>query len=282
MNRSVTRLHPSCQLSRPLVHLFGLTLICLANLVSSGCNQTQPTESATPGSTVSPATAIKTFKTTPSVDTSPGKTTREHTVAQPIEDQPAMNDPAFHAGLVQAIDDYLEYPLVNSVAIEAPADCRPPNSESRPMMSHSDHESTHGRKLYYLFVKDITHYLSQDGTPSPEGQVLVKESWTSKASNPGARNMRNHASGARINPRLTVGDEVVEIGKRQDLFVMMKLAADTANTDQGWVYGVIDPNTEEVIASGKVSSCMRCHEDARNDRLFGPAFGQQPLAEASR
>ena len=163
--------------------------------------------------------------------------------------------------------------MVNSIALVAPADCAPPSDDARPMMSKSDHESTHGQKLYYLFVKDITHYLSQDGTPSPEGQILVKESWTSKTSNPDARNLRNHASGVRINPRVNVGQETIEIGKRKDLFVMVKLAPDTANTDNGWVYGVVEPNSQEVTAAGKVASCIRCHEDAKNDRLFGPALG---------
>ena len=55
---------------------------------------------------------------------------------------------------------------------------------------------------------------------------------------------------------------------------MMKLGEDTANTDNGWVYGVVDPNTQEVTASGKVASCMHCHQDANNDRLLGPDLGK--------
>jgi hypothetical protein len=142
---------------------------------------------------------------------------------------------------------------------------------TQPLMSQSDDDGTHGEKMYFLFAKEIAHYLNQDEEPAPVGQVLVKESWTSKPSNPGARNLRTHASGLRINPRTKVGDRTLEIGKRKELFVMLKLDPQTAGTDEGWVYGIIKPETKEVTESGKVTSCIKCHQDAKHDRLFGPA-----------
>ena len=62
----------------------------------------------------------------------------------------------------------------------------------------------------------------------------------------------------------------MEIGARKNFFVMTKLAKDTPLTDEGWVYGIVDSDTRKVIASGKVASCIYCHKDANNDRMFGP------------
>ena len=194
----------------------------------------------------------------------------------PAEQEPVINDPAFHEGLIEAANEYLGFGLVDHrihVAPEAGAPAIAPGSEApQPTMSTSDHESTHGKKLYFLFAKEIAHYLDQDGSDSPVGQAIVMESWTSKSSNPEARNLRNHACGIRINPRVSLGGQTLEIGKRNDLFVMLKLATETPNTDQGWVYGVVTPDTKEVTSAGKVASCMNCHIDAKHDRLFGPVL----------
>lgn len=190
---------------------------------------------------------------------------------QPTEltSQPVVNNPAFHKSITAAVDDYFQYAMVNSVALES-TDGDPPDGDSQPRMSQSNHQPTHGNKLYYLFAKDIEHYLSQDGTESPEGQLLVMETWTSKISNPEARNRRTHSAGVRINPRTSVGEQVLEIGKRSNLYIMMKLESDAPDTDQGWVYGIVDAESKSVTAAGNVLSCRRCHSGAKNDRLFGP------------
>lgn len=183
-----------------------------------------------------------------------------------------VNNTEFHAALVDAANSYLEFGMVNTAALAALNDCRPAAPPAFPLQSKSDDSETHGDKLYFLFAKQVAHYLNQDGSPVPTGQILVKESWTSKPSNPNARNMRTHRSGIRINPRTIVGDQVLEIGQRKELFLMLKLATDTPDTDQGWVYGVVDSKTKQVSESGKVPSCIRCHEDANHDRLFGPSL----------
>jgi len=50
-----------------------------------------------------------------------------------------------------------------------------------PKLSGSGDEATHGRKLYWLFVKDLPALPSQGYVPpgrvSPVGQVVVKEVW---------------------------------------------------------------------------------------------------------
>lgn len=56
---------------------------------------------------------------------------------------------------------------------------------------------------------------------------------------------------------------------RSDLFIMAKLDPKTAGTDQGWVYGTVTPDGKTVTAAGRVESCMKCHQAARHDRLFG-------------
>ena len=160
--------------------------------------------------------------------------------------------------------------MVNPQPMAAPAACAPAFApEITPRLSQSEDESSHGKKLYFLMAKEIGHYMTADGSPSPVGQTLVKESWTSIPSNEQARNSRNHASGNRIMPRTKIGDQVVEIGQRTNLFVMTKLAKETPNTDEGWVYGVVQSESKKVLSSGKVASCIACHE-SKSDRLFGP------------
>lgn len=197
--------------------------------------------------------------------------------------EPDVNEPEFHEALTTAIDEYLRYGMVNAIALPAPELCRSVGpTEPRPLMSQSEDDSSHGQKLYFLFAKDISHYMGQESTPAPVGQTIVKESWTSIESNPNARNLRNHASGNRINPRANVGGKTLELGARKNFFVMTKLAKDTPKTDEGWVYGVVDSDTRKVISSGRVASCMYCHKDANNDRMFGPSesiFPQTIISE---
>jgi hypothetical protein len=64
---------------------------------------------------------------------------------------------------------------------------------------------------------------------------------------------------------------VYKAAKPAGLFVMMKLDPKTPGTDAGWVYGTLSADGKAVTAAGKVESCMKCHQDAKHDRLFGPA-----------
>ena len=57
--------------------------------------------------------------------------------------------------------------------------------------------------------------------------------------------------------------------EKHALFVMMKLDSKTADTDEGWVYATLTPDGKTVTSAGKLESCMKCHQKAENDRLFG-------------
>jgi len=61
-----------------------------------------------------------------------------------------------------------------------------------------------------------------------------------------------------------------KIKEKSGLFIMFKMDPKTPETDQGWVYGTVTADGKQVISAGRVVSCMRCHERAPNDRLFGP------------
>ena len=244
------------RMPKNVVSKFALTLIAIG--LSNGCSSETASVDSIPDSA---PTAVN---NAPEQDLAPE------------ENQVVVNDPEFHEDLIAAADDYLGFGLVDTRIHVAPTDCAAPampgSDVPQPAMSSSDHDSTHGKKLYFLFAKEIAHYLNQDGSDSPVGQTVVKESWTSKTANPDARNLRAHACGIRVNPRVDVGHEMLEIGKRKNLFVMLKLATDTPETDAGWIYGVVTPDTKEVLSSGKVPSCMKCHTEATHDRLFGPAL----------
>ena len=193
--------------------------------------------------------------------------------------EPDVNDAQFHAAIETAAEQYLQFAIVNTSTSEVPAAkiaptlCRGPlpnevvQEEPAAKMSQAESKSGHGKKLYFLFAKDSGHYLNPDDSESPVGQVLVKESWTAVPGNAGARNLRNHTSGNRVNPRVTVDGETLKLGKRNDLFVMLKQDPKNEATDDGWVYGVIDPKSYEIKSAGAVASCIACHEGER-DRLF--------------
>lgn len=219
------------------------------------------------GSTAKPDADLKT--------TAEASAVTKEEAQRPVE--PDLNDPRFHAIIKAVADEYLGYGLVNTQVNEvavpkvAPELCRTAlpviEAEPEPRLSGADSDAAHGKKLYFLFAKDIAHYTNRDGSDSPVGQALVKEAWSSKTGNPNARNLRTHASAVRISPRVKVGDQMLEIGQRTDLFVMVKQAVDADGTDEGWVYGVIDADSRQVKSAGEVASCIACHE-GQADRLF--------------
>ena len=66
--------------------------------------------------------------------------------------------------------------------------------------------------------------------------------------------------------------KLYKAGAPAGLFVMHKLDPSTANTDQGWVYGTVAPDGQTVTSAGRVGSCMGCHQQAPNGRLFGISY----------
>ncbi len=63
--------------------------------------------------------------------------------------------------------------------------------------------------------------------------------------------------------------KIYHAAKQADLFIMFKVDPKTKDTDKGWVYGTVTADAKKVTSSGKVESCMNCHQDAPHDRLFG-------------
>ena len=205
-------------------------------------------------------------------------------------------EPMFHKALKQAAADYLSWSRVDDEMRWSPELCRIP-FPGRAYASESKDEKTHGRKLYSLFAKDRKGYLNMtEEKPANIGQVIVKQSWipeevtgsqadelrkvthnqelafskeTIVTPRPGAKDDAFGGGRDHFYPYVIKGDKVFKASKQADLFIMMKLAPETPDTDQGWVYGTVTSDGKTVTAAGKIASCMKCHVDAKNDRLFG-------------
>lgn len=169
----------------------------------------------------------------------------------------------FVATIREAVKGYESFARVTGTPRMAPTDCRRPT----PTVHLSTAEKEHGRKLYLLYARfaDGCEYV-KDGEPARVGQTLVKEAWVAVAGEPSGPTEAGRRYGGRL---LHVdGTETHHAGDAAGLFVMHKLAPDTPDTDQGWIYATIDPQGH-VTAAGRIASCIRCHEDAPADRRFG-------------
>ncbi|MFO0931375.1 MAG: hypothetical protein U1E39_01550 [Planctomycetota bacterium] len=186
---------------------------------------------------------------------------------------------AWTARLKTLAGSYRSLDRVDTLARFAPAMCRPVGGGPRVPMSTSEDEATHGRKLYALWSLDVEAYGAVTGlpfrarepektkaTPGVDGcsQVMVKEAFE-------AVEMKDDERGVTLPSGLR---PAVRDGKRfkpgaaTGLFVMFRLDATTPATDDGWVYGTVDPKGE-VTEVGRIASCMKCHVEATGGRLFG-------------
>jgi hypothetical protein len=175
-----------------------------------------------------------------------------------------------------------------------PVACAPtaPNPESAPpspppspspisaRYSAGGDAGTHGRKLYWLFVKEKSAYPPQDQA-SPIGQVIVKEAWRPEevagttAQAPIVRKVRVR-QGDRVTeqtdsylPYARRDGRLYHAAEKSGLFIMYKLDPKTPDTDAGWVYGTVTAHGKQVTSAGRVASCMACHQKAPHDRQFG-------------
>lgn len=146
--------------------------------------------------------------------------------------------------IVQAAREYATYGRVGDRLLWAPRDCVAPDP-APPRLSTSHDAETHGRKLYHLYAKDFEAYRLGEFRSQPPGQVLVKEAWIPAAGSTMSR---------------------PQAGERGPLFVMMKTGE--PDSDAGWIYATLTPDGKTVTASGKLATCMACHE-SKQDRLFG-------------
>jgi hypothetical protein len=206
---------------------------------------------------------------------------------------PMPTEPPFHAQLKKFASEYKTFGRVDDEMRWAPWLCRMP----MPGVAHvsaSKDAGTHGQKLYSLFVKDREAYAHPDPKkPVEAGQVIVKQSWVPEEVVGKKVDAPIHAGGSipftqiirepvpkQEKPTLALSDnhfwpyahkdgKVFKATKQADLFIMFKLDPKTPGTDNGWVYGTVSADGKTVTSAGRVESCMKCHQDAKADRLFG-------------
>lgn len=200
-----------------------------------------------------------------------GAPTRTSGSARANESTPAEVPARIQERLLTIAHEYeSKYKRADQTAHVAPTDCRIPPSQLRS--SNSTDAASHGRKLYYLFARDLPAYEKTGEKPNPVGQVLVKQSWTPRDVNDASEAGEDPIFGGGAK-QFTGGVEIdghrYVAGEPAGLFIMYKTDTDTPN-DAGWVYGTIAPDGKSVTAGGKVESCMKCHQSHTQDRLFGP------------
>jgi hypothetical protein len=162
----------------------------------------------------------------------------------------------------------------------------PPNPGALARFSDSKDQATHGRKIYWLFVKDVPSdallsYIPR-GRVNPVGQAVVMEAWVPEEVKPGplqpvTRTIETRVGGRvvpredRFLPYVYRGNHFFHAKEKAGLFIMYKVDPRTPGTDEGWVYGTVTADGKTVTAAGRIASCMGCHKDAPHDRLFGLA-----------
>ncbi|HYG78565.1 MAG TPA: cytochrome P460 family protein [Planctomycetota bacterium] len=202
--------------------------------------------------------------------------------ASAAKGETAVNDPAFHARLLEIAGEYLGYGRVDDQHRWAPYLCK--MAWSVPRMSAADEGAPHAQKLYFIFAKDRKAYLALKSEP---GQVVVKESWTPKEVP--ANTKQDFIEEKAVLPKelpkdipdeqiphfdtwsrfAKKGEKLYHAENKAGLFIMFKLDSKTPETDKGWVYGTVNFDGKTVTSAGRVASCMGCHVEAKNDRLFG-------------
>lgn len=71
------------------------------------------------------------------------------------------------------------------------------------------------------------------------------------------------------------GDRAWVRGRREKTYMMYKPPADSpiaAETDDGWLYAVLNEDASQVIESGRIQRCMDCHASAKHEKLIGPPW----------
>jgi hypothetical protein len=233
------------------------------------------------------------------VDSRTTPTPQPEATPEPAPASPTMtmedinNLPPFHFRLLTIAQNYQTFGQVEDRLRWAPAMCAaPPRDEdllAKLRFSASKDAESHGSKLYALFAifKENGSYI-QPGKPSMVNQEIVKESWIpeevrddGKPLEPAIRKVPKYDyTGCSFQPKPTIVEEkylpyarkdgkLYRASKQGDLFIMFKMEPDTPNTDQGWVYGTVTADGKKVTSAGRVASCMKCHEQAPHDRLFG-------------
>jgi hypothetical protein len=204
--------------------------------------------------------------------------------------QAAPAPDSFDEQLLQIAKVYQEYGRVDDTMRVAPAACAAMFGSEAGVarLSESKDEKTHGKKLYSVFVSHKEAYLGvKDRQEQPVGQMLVKQSWVAEEVKGGEvkeqkviitpiklrpNDAKERVPPDRIDhflPYAEKGGKLYHAAKQAELFIMYKVDPKTKDTDKGWVYGTVTADGKKVTSSGKVESCMKCHQDAPHDRVFG-------------
>jgi len=208
------------------------------------------------------------------------------------KDQIDLINKVFSSRLIEIASEYKRYDRVDQTIRWAPTMCAAPpqRPENLASLSASDSESTHGKKLYFLYARKPWEYKSNvwgvsdrsgEDVRAPLGQVLVKEAWNPVKIDPANRdesdtngdssNDDTSKNAKQLRPYATDGGNTYRAGDKKGLFIMFKTKESTPGTDRGWVYGTVSADGTEVTSVGLVKNCMDCHQDARYDRQVGLA-----------
>ena len=192
----------------------------------------------------------------------------------------------YAAHLLEIAKNYESYGRYDSRMRWAPETCAQfefPDPPSLDYSSNGDSEG-HGKKLYSLFALPIASF-AKDDTESPQqiepGRIVVKEAWFSKEVPDPGGSLPSLTRQVKTWYGEPLRDSYVPYGRKKGhlytatakagLFVMFKLHATAPGTDEGWVYGTLTADGKKVTSVGRVQRCMRCHDNAPGDHLFGPA-----------
>ncbi|HJZ86692.1 MAG TPA: hypothetical protein VKN99_16055 [Polyangia bacterium] len=167
------------------------------------------------------------------------------------------------------VDEHKSYGRVDDELRWAPSLCRlPMPGVSRP--STSMDAATHGQKLYSVFAKDHAGY-PDDSKP---GQVVVKESYRAElVTDPSFVYSPESLSQAptgddHFYPYAERDGHIYRAAELAGWYILYKVDRSAPNNDEGWVYATVTAD-RKVTASGRIGSCMGCHETAPHERLFG-------------
>lgn len=175
----------------------------------------------------------------------------------------------FEKALLDIGQSYETFHLVDADARWGPMACME-NDDSLVYagFSESQDSPTHGRKMYLLFAKQLTGALHVADN-NPVGQVIVKEAWVPEEVKGNQTPGSIPRNGKQVVPYAHSGGKLYQASQKASLFIMFKMDPLTPDTDEGWVYGTVTPDGKTVTSAGKVESCMKCHQKAPHDRLFG-------------
>jgi hypothetical protein len=183
----------------------------------------------------------------------------------------------YSARLLEIAAEYKNFQRVDQTVRWSPTRCyippMPPKTEASISLSKS--EETHGRKLYFLYARYPSAYMTNiwglitteneaEPIKAPLGQVLVKEAWE-----PVKVDVDQIVKSDKEQVYAQVGETKYHAGKKNGLYIMFKTKPGTPNTDDGWVYGTVSPDGNRITSVGLVKNCIQCHRNAAYDRQIG-------------